>query len=299
MPARLVQAALQRLPLVLHRLKPAGQSTNEAMKMLVSFPDPRRLGERLTVSVKWKEAPRGTLDAANNCPRRELAAYAFQQLFLDEADFVVPPTVARCLDLRRYRRLRASARPTLDGLRCALGVMAYWLQGTTGQNVYSPARFRHQPAYRHHLANFNLFTHLIDHRDSRMANWKVATDPHHPRVFSIDNGLAFGSFWKNPFPRLDWGRLFVPGVPRRSVARLRRLDLRALRQRLAVVAQFRLQQGRLFPTPLTPPLDRDRGVRRTRAVLQLGLTDSEIRATKERIRRLLGRVDRGEISLFH
>ena len=48
----------------------------------------------MPLRVKWAAAPRGG-DSFNNRPRFEVAVYELQKLFLDEEDFVVPPTVVR------------------------------------------------------------------------------------------------------------------------------------------------------------------------------------------------------------
>ena len=47
------------------------------------------------LQMKFAPAPEGG-DAFNNRPQYEVAAYEFQKLFLDQAEYVVPTTVARC-----------------------------------------------------------------------------------------------------------------------------------------------------------------------------------------------------------
>ena len=56
--------------------------------VLLSFND------TTAIEVKWAIAPTGG-EAFNNQPRYEAAAYELQKLFLDERDYVVPPTVLR------------------------------------------------------------------------------------------------------------------------------------------------------------------------------------------------------------
>jgi hypothetical protein len=46
------------------------------------------------LQIKWRRALNEG-HVFNNAPRFEIAAYELQKLFLDESDFVVPPTVAR------------------------------------------------------------------------------------------------------------------------------------------------------------------------------------------------------------
>ena len=55
------------------------------------------------IQVKWKQAPyKG--ETFNNQPRYEMAAYAFQKLFLEPEEYVVPPTVCRTFPLKTYRK---------------------------------------------------------------------------------------------------------------------------------------------------------------------------------------------------
>jgi hypothetical protein len=61
----------------------------------IIFPD------SVNVWVKWTPAPRG--GAADNAePRYEIGAYRLQKLFLDEPDYVVPPTVGRIVPRSAY-----------------------------------------------------------------------------------------------------------------------------------------------------------------------------------------------------
>ena len=43
--------------------------------------------------------------------RRELAAYEIQKLFLDERDYVVPPTTLVCLPLKKVRKVMPDLEP--------------------------------------------------------------------------------------------------------------------------------------------------------------------------------------------
>jgi hypothetical protein len=108
--------------------------------------------------------------------------------------------------------------------------------------------------------------------------------------------VAFGS------PASDrgtaWRELRVPALPARTVERLRALDADALRQRLSVLATWRLEQGRWVSQPGAPRLSGDVGVRIRSDQVQLGLTRREILAIDQRRRQLLRRVDRGELGVF-
>jgi hypothetical protein len=259
----------------------------------------RDRGEPIVFASKWKPAPRGG-EGFNNLPRKELAAYEFQKLFLEPDEYVVPPTVALCIPVGRHEAEIADEAPTFPGSECVFGLAAYWLENVTPEDALDLKRFEDDAAYRTSLATLNLFTHLIDQRDSREANFLVATDPDRPRLFSIDNGLAFGGF-KNPFTVLgfipDWAEIRVPVLPRRHVDRLRGVT-RADLDRLAVVAQFERREGLLVRVPAGEFAAPDKGVRLLESGVQLGLTRNEIDGIEARLRRLLERVDRGEVGLF-
>jgi len=66
----------------------------------------------------------------------------------------------RCIALEDYRRLDSSAEPTLLGSRCVFGVQALWLSNVAIlEPLCDEARFRSEPRYARHLANFNLFAY--------------------------------------------------------------------------------------------------------------------------------------------
>jgi hypothetical protein len=272
------------------------------------FSRPRRLrvaiageddGEPLVLKLKWKPAPSGGA-GFNNVPSREIAAYAAQRLFLDTDDYVVPPTIARCVDVELHAQVIGREEATLEDTRCVFGLVAYWLENVTPENTRDLERFETDPAYRRALAHLNMLTYLIDQRDSRAANFLVSKDPDRPRVFAIDNGLAFGGF-KNPFAygpfMKDCGKLQVSRLPRASVDRLREVT-RADLDSLLVVAQFENRDGLLVEVPHGEPLDEEQEFRIRGGTVQLGLNREQIDAMDERIRKLLERVDAGEIAVF-
>jgi hypothetical protein len=211
---------------------------------------------------------------------------------------VVPPTVGSCIPLEEHRRRICDAAPTFADTRCVFGVMAYWLQNVTDEGARDLDRFRRDEGYRASLARLNLLTYLIDHGDSRGANFLRSTDPGRPRVFSVDNGLAFGGF-RNPFTifMADWSKIRVPALPRAQIERLRAVTRRDL-DRLGVVAQYENRDGVLVAVPPTSALAEDDAVRLSGSIVQLGLTREEIGGIAARLRRLLERVDAGEIGLF-
>jgi hypothetical protein len=246
-------------------------------------------------SIKWKVSARGA-ETPNNNPRKELAAYEVQRLFLDPDEFVVPPSALVCMGYDFHEANVGEARPSFRNLDCIVGLASFWVDNVSADDVYDPARQAADPAYRRHLAQLNLFTYLVDHRDTRHGNLLISTDPDRPRVIAVDNGLAFGGV-RNIFPRLKWHRLFVPGLPRDAVERLRQIAPKDL-NRLAVVAQFKRVEGGLRETATGAPMSLREGISYDGETLQLGLTGREIRAIQHRIQELLERIDSGEIALF-
>ena len=270
----------------------AGRGVTGASRMEVRFPDD---GGRLT--VKWKSVPPG-LDRFNNSPRREIAAYAVQRLVLDPEDFVVPLSVLRCLTAEELSGVGREPSGRVDSLACELGVFSVWLEDVTVPSpLFDPARFGADPVYAHYLANFNLLTYLIRHKDGRDGNFLAARDPERPIVFSVDNGVAWSGRIFNWFVP-NWDEIRVPALRRRTVDRLRTLDRSDLLA-LGVVAQLEVDDdGVARPSPPGANFDPRHGARRSGRVIQLGLTRDEIEELEERIEELLEKVDEGEIQLF-
>lgn len=265
-----------------------------------------KAGESGMLQVKYAPARPGG-DEFNNRPRYELAAYEFQKLFLDPGDYIVPPTIGRCLPLDQVRATLAMApsaelieppEPTFEGWNMGFVVLQYWLWNVEvpdPRDLDDGDRLADE-AYERHLAHFNLLTHLIRHSDSNEGNFLLSTDPANPRVFSVDNGVAFSS--EESDRGYYWRDLRLDRYPREAIDRLRAYTLEDLYERLGVVAQFELRDGRFEQTPPTVNLDPDDGVRRSDTTIQFGLTASEIRTIHERITRLLERVDDGRYGVF-
>jgi hypothetical protein len=208
---------------------------------------------------------------------------------------VVPPTAARCQPPEWARLAGSDPRPTFAGTACVFGILSYWLENAHQLEAFSAERFAHDPGYRRRMALFNLTTYLIDHRDTKAANFIASRDA---RPYSVDNGMSF-SGWRTPYGWFarGWQELVVDGLPREVLARLRRISRRDL-DALATVAQFRARAGNLEPAPLDPPFDAHHGVRRRGDMIQLGLTWDEIDGVAQRLRALLARVEDGEIKSF-
>ncbi|MEM9692041.1 MAG: hypothetical protein AAGA56_05830 [Myxococcota bacterium] len=94
------------------------------------------------VQVKWKRVPPGG-DKLNNSPRRELAAYAFQKLLFDEADWVVPPTT-----LRGFARGEVADHHAYENSEQVLALVSYWQQGVTTDSVLDRERWQREPEGR-------------------------------------------------------------------------------------------------------------------------------------------------------
>jgi hypothetical protein len=254
-----------------------------------------KLSDGSLMKVKWAVFARGG-EAFNNMPRYEIAAYVLQKLFLDEAEYVVPPTLARAFDLSWYRATYPGSEPTFKETSSVLVTLQYWLWNVEDFGDWDRRRFRTDPAYARSVAIFNVFTYLALHSDSNIGNSLISREPSNPRVFAVDNGVSFGK--EETDQGTEWRSLTVDRLPRCIVERLREIDIADLETALAVVAQFEIEDGRLAAVQQTEPLDKKKGVRWRDGVLQLGLTAWEIRGVGARLKRLLERVDGKKIQVF-
>ena len=247
------------------------------------------------MAVRWKPvAPPG--EGFNNEPRYELAAYRLQKMFLDECEYVVPPVVLRALPVADYRKIRGDAPPTLRGSGAVVFMLSYWLSDVTPREPWSPERFANDPRYARHWTNLNILTHIIDHKDSNTGNLLISKYEADPRVFAVDNDVAFAGRVSDLGS--EWRELLVDRLPQATVERLRTITPQDLERELGVVAEFQLVDGRLVlvegPGGNVAPR---RGVRSSRGRVQFGLTGREIAATMGRIEALLARVDQGQLQL--
>ncbi len=252
--------------------------------------------------LKWKTFPPGKLEGANNSPRRELAAYDVQKLFLDPEDYVVPTSVARCVPLEIYQRRNPGEPASVDGTECVLGLISLWMKDVeVPPELFEPARFRADPSYAYFLSNFNVLTYLIGHKDGRDGNFLVAKDPKRRQVFAVDNGVAFdiayGGMWFNWFVP-NYNTIRIPAIRKDTVERLRGVR-RADLDGLGVLVQFeRNQAGLLENVPAGSNLDPKRPARIQDGTVQLGLKPDEIDDIWERIQDLLKDVDEGKLGTF-
>ncbi len=248
--------------------------------------------------AKWKEVPRG-LESYNNSPRRELAAYELQKLFLDPADFVVPPSVMRCVPIDEYRLvIDKSAKPTVPGSNCVLGNLSLWMDNVDLPDpLYDEKRFATDANYAVHMADFNLFTYLIDHKDGRKGNFLVSEDNADRRVFAIDNGISFDAWIWNYFVQ-NWNSLRVPALRKQTVDRLREIKFEQLAALLTVAELQLAENGILESVTPGPTLNKRAGVRQAKGVIQFGLMSEEVDDLVEQIDELLRDVDDGKIPTF-
>ncbi len=251
-----------------------------------------------SIRFKWKEVPPRELETVNNSPRKEIAAYEIQKLFLDPEDYVVPTTLLHCEPLGRHAMKDWAYKPSVPGSSCVLGVLALWLNDVTmAETLYDEERFVKEPDYAHYMANFNLLTYLIDHKDTRESNFLVSKDDDRRQVFSIDNGIAFEPFLYKFFAE-NWNVIRVAGLRSEYVERLRRLQREDL-DKLGVVAEMEKdERGVLVSVKPRRNLSPNEGVRLRGDVLQIGLAKFEIERVWDRIQRLLEDVDSGTIPVF-
>jgi len=289
-PAGEVQRLLDRAPFELRDVKRTERGVMGVSKATGHFPE-----QRIDLPLKWAPAPPTSLDAWDAAPRKEVAAFAVQQLFLEPDDWIVPPTSIRCVPLSIYP-VEPKPAPTVKGTRCVLGLVAAWLKDVKDADViYDPEHFAKDRTYAASVADFNLLTYLIEHRDGRGGNILVSDDGE--RIWSVDNGIAFGNLVWNYFVT-NWDVLRVPALRKASIDRLRRVT-KADIDALLVVRELRAdREGVLQPVKPGAAFDPSSGARVRGTQVQLGLTRPEADAVADRLRALLEHVDAGEIKTF-
>jgi hypothetical protein len=274
--------------------KGAGGGTTGAKKLTLFFPQ-----RDLEVNVKWKKVPL-FLDGGNNSPRKELASYEVQKLFLDPVDYVVPTSAAICIPFDLYTIVDRSPSGFGD-FECVLGLASVWLHNVTvPEHLLDEERFESDRIYAYHMANLNLFTYLVKHKDGRSGNFLAAVDESNRRVFAVDNGISFGGLVQlvqNWFVR-NWHKVRVAGLRAESIERLRTVSQEQL-DALKVIADLeRDEAGVLRAVPHTAALAPEKGYYASDERVQLGLNVDEIEDLRERIDELLARVDAGRVATF-
>jgi hypothetical protein len=259
--------------------------------------------------AKWRAD--STISSLND-PRRELAAYAVQKMFLAPEQYVVPPTAGHCFEIAHYRaRVEPSEPASFQGATCVYGILSYWLEDAQSideaadterldeDDLLNGDLFWRNSSYRRSLADVNLLAHLISHGDSHPAQFVVTGDRKQPRVHVVDNTIAFSDFRNPKLERAeDWSILHVPALSAESLARLRALRFHDL-LKLAVIERYENRGGRLVHTDLPRRFaPRQTGLRWVNNRLEIGLTGAEINQLYRRLRGVVQRADAGEIRTF-
>lgn len=253
-----------------------------------------------TFFVKWKvAASQGR--AANNEPGYEIAAYKFQQLFLDSNEYIVPPTIGRSMPFKEYRALKFEEkykvkRSTFWRTGCVFFVLQYWLRNVSSFDTLDQERFKSDGAYARCVAHMNVFTYLLSHKDSNYGNFLIDADSCHPKIFVVDNGLMLSSLSSNKGKK--WKKLMIDKLPRKLVKRLRRITLEELHDKLGVVAQYKKENGMLIPMPVSQNVNAQKKVRANSSFVQYGLTAKEINGIHRRLEKLLKMVDNKDLVFF-
>jgi hypothetical protein len=287
-PPLLIEARLRDAQLNLIDARGARAPGDRTMRIALD------LGGDTTLLAQLAKAAPGA-STFNNEPRYELAAYAIQKLFLGPDEYVVPPTVIRAVPTTWLRKYDEEAASTFDGTASTLIVLQYWLLSVTDEDVWDRDRVRSDTVYARHVGNLNILTYLIRHNDSNKGNFLISTYAANPRVYAVDNGLAFRSELSDR--GYEWRRLRVERLPHATVARLRAISDQDL-ESLGVLVQFEEQGGLLAPVPVGPNLNPSRGVRHEDGIVQLGLTRAEIGDLRSRLQSLLKDVDEGKLTVF-
>jgi len=251
--------------------------------------------DQTSILTKWAPAPQGG-EAFNNVPRYEVGAYVLQRLYLPDSEIVVPPTVMRAVPLEWYRTLTRSVDPTFRSARSVVVVLQSFVNFVTDEGVWDEDRFDSDPAYARNWANANLFTYLIRHSDSNTGNLLISSMGSNPRIFAVDNGVAFNSIDSDRGTR--WRSLLVGRFPASTIQRLRAVTEEQLHEALGVLAQWEVRDDQLVPVPPTANIDARRGVRERDGQIQIGLTRDEINDTWYRLEVFLSSVDSGRYATF-
>jgi hypothetical protein len=258
--------------------------------------------------AKWR--PQSSDDLLNES-RKELAACAVQKLFLEDAEFVAPPTAARCIGLREYRVFAPTAEASFADTDCVFGFMSYWIEDAltlraarergvlaAGDGIMDAGRFASDVVYRTSLANANLLTYAINHGDAHDEQFLLQRTSRGFRAFVVDNSISFQSI-KNPMLlfREDWSQIHVPWLPKGSIERLAKLtddDYAALGD----VAELERQGRDLVPVRASERHAKSDGSAMSWSGnrLRVGLTKLEIELVQSRIRELLARPDLAQLT---
>jgi len=289
MPIPEIEQKLQYEEFHVFRARDARFANDIVKRCIFRWPDQKYL------QVKMKRAPSGG-HVTNNAPRYEIAAYELQKLFLEPDEYVVPPTYGRTMLVEDYQKYDIQAAATFKGADCVYFVLQCWLENVDTNFKLNKKRFNTDSTYARHLANMNIFSYLIEHTDSNKGNFLVSTLPEMPRIYSVDNGLAFGSQISRR--GYEWRDMKVKKLPKSTVEKLRKITSQTLHEKLGVVAQYRIEEDELLTVTPTENKNSTKGITVSEQTVQLGLTEAEINAIDKRLNKLLKEIDDEKFSLF-
>ena len=290
LPAPELQRRLQNDPFQIVEVGKTHGGIMTTEKLTLQFADGTK------VDAKWKAAPTSG-DGWNNSPRRELAAYTAQQLFLDPDDYLVPPVAVRCIPLDVYGPLSKTATGTLPDTKCVLGTLSAWLDNVKEpDNSWDPKRFEQDPRFAYHFGNLNILTNLIRHRDAKRSNFLLSTDALNPQMFSVDNGISFDGLYN--FFTWHFDQIRVAGLPKQSIERLQKATPEQVDRMVVLVELQPDADGILRAAPATPGTDHTQGVRMVGKGVQMGLTTEETTEIYQRLQALLADVRDGKEQVF-
>jgi hypothetical protein len=289
MPIPEIEHKLQFEKYDIFRAKDARFPGDVVKRCIFRWPDESML------QLKMKRAPTGG-HITNNAPRFEMAAYQLQKMFLDHDDYVVPPTYGRSMPVKEYRKYEIQVSPTFKNTSSVFFILQCWLEEVTNEFEFDEERFDSDSSYAYHIANLNIFTYLIEHHDSNKGNFLISTIPDLPRVYAVDNGMAFGE--QESRRGIFWRDIRVSKLPAKTVDRLKTITTEQLHTKLGVVAQYQIVDGLLEQAEATENLDPKKGVRRAGSKVQFGLTADEIAAIDKRLKKLIQEIDKHKYTLF-
>ena len=259
-------------------------------------------GHSVVFRAKWR--PQSSSGLINE-PRKELAAYAVQKLFLDASELVAPPTVAHCFPVEEYRRFVPDEPTSFKDIDCVFGFASYWLEEikTIGEareegllhreGIWDPALFERDPGYRSSISRANLLTYVINHGDAHDEQFMLEQKPRGLRAYVVDNSIAFRSI-KNPMLlfREDWSKIQVVALPEPVLSRLRKLTNDDF-ARLGTVSELELDHRQLRQVSEKAARVKSDGtaISWQGSRLRIGLTSGEIDLVSSRVHALLARTD--------
>lgn len=269
-------------------------------------------GARIVFRSKWRAMSTATL---TNDPRKELAAYELQDLFLTPLEYVAPPTSGHCFPLEMYREAVDADEPASFGnVDCVFGVLSYWIEdaidiygaiekgriGPDGGSLVDKELFAESRVYRESLANVNLLSYMIRHGDAHPGQFLMLREPALPRVYSVDNSIALRSV-KNPMLliREDWSLIQVPALPEPQLERLASLTEADFEELLVLQRFERTLDGQLRLAERSGATGNpSEPVSWVGRELVIGMTPSEIDLVARRVRALVKLYRSGELETF-